>query len=111
MANARDPQLATVPESSPRHQAFGNSVLPLEGNHWPCCLPPQSVIGTIHPSIVECVLMVLGTMHLEVQYEGKELRSDGQGGRENQEQGVMAPALGSHPYGRPRCGLPAAEGR
>ncbi|XP_030878643.1 armadillo-like helical domain containing protein 1 [Leptonychotes weddellii] len=29
----------------------------------------QSIIGTTHPSIVECVLKVLRTMHLEVQYE------------------------------------------
>ncbi|XP_008562759.1 PREDICTED: uncharacterized protein C1orf228-like, partial [Galeopterus variegatus] len=28
-----------------------------------------SIIGTTHPSIVDCVLKVLGTMHLEVQYE------------------------------------------
>ncbi|XP_055203205.1 armadillo-like helical domain containing protein 1 isoform X2 [Gorilla gorilla gorilla] len=30
----------------------------------------QPIIGTTHPSIVDCVLKVLGTMHLEVQYEG-----------------------------------------
>ncbi|XP_012872241.1 PREDICTED: uncharacterized protein C1orf228 homolog [Dipodomys ordii] len=29
----------------------------------------QEIIGTTHPSIVDCVLKVLGTMHLEVQYE------------------------------------------
>nr|XP_054346679.1 armadillo-like helical domain containing protein 1 isoform X2 [Pongo pygmaeus] len=29
----------------------------------------QPIIGTTHPSIVDCVLKVLGTMHLEVQYE------------------------------------------
>ncbi|MEJ1282549.1 armadillo-like helical domain containing 1 [Cricetulus griseus] len=29
----------------------------------------QSIIGATHPSIVDCVLTVLGTMHLEVQYE------------------------------------------
>lgn len=35
------------------------------------CLSCQSIIGTTHPSIVDCVLKVLCTMHLEVQYEGK----------------------------------------
>ncbi|KAL1763640.1 armadillo-like helical domain containing 1 isoform X6, partial [Sigmodon hispidus] len=29
----------------------------------------QSIIGATHPSIVDCVLKVLDTMHLEVQYE------------------------------------------
>ncbi|XP_006108923.2 uncharacterized protein C1orf228 homolog, partial [Myotis lucifugus] len=29
----------------------------------------QSIIGATHPSIVDCVLNVLRTMHLEVQYE------------------------------------------
>nr|XP_028690253.1 armadillo-like helical domain containing protein 1 isoform X3 [Macaca mulatta] len=36
----------------------------------------QSIIGTTHPSIVDCVLKVLGTMHLEVQYEAIELIKD-----------------------------------
>ncbi|XP_027433811.2 armadillo-like helical domain containing protein 1 isoform X3 [Zalophus californianus] len=36
----------------------------------------QSIIGTTHPSIVECVLKVLRTMHLEVQYEAIELIKD-----------------------------------
>ncbi|XP_077815563.1 armadillo-like helical domain containing protein 1 isoform X10 [Macaca mulatta] len=35
----------------------------------------QSIIGTTHPSIVDCVLKVLGTMHLEVQYEDPALPS------------------------------------
>ncbi|XP_077608201.1 armadillo-like helical domain containing protein 1 isoform X3 [Crocuta crocuta] len=36
----------------------------------------QSIIGTTHPSIVDCVLKVLRTMHLEVQYEAIELIKD-----------------------------------
>ncbi|CAI9152299.1 unnamed protein product [Rangifer tarandus platyrhynchus] len=36
----------------------------------------QSIIGTTHPSIVDCVLKVLCTMHLEVQYEAIELIKD-----------------------------------
>uniref|UniRef100_A0A2K5IJB7 Armadillo like helical domain containing 1 n=1 Tax=Colobus angolensis palliatus TaxID=336983 RepID=A0A2K5IJB7_COLAP len=36
----------------------------------------QSIVGTTHPSIVDCVLKVLGTMHLEVQYEAIELIKD-----------------------------------
>ncbi|XP_016054793.1 PREDICTED: uncharacterized protein C1orf228 homolog [Miniopterus natalensis] len=36
----------------------------------------QSIIGTTHPSIVDCVLNVLRTMHLEVQYEAIELMKD-----------------------------------
>ncbi|XP_009454355.1 armadillo-like helical domain containing protein 1 isoform X3 [Pan troglodytes] len=36
----------------------------------------QPIIGTTHPSIVDCVLKVLGTMHLEVQYEAIELIKD-----------------------------------
>ncbi|XP_028015953.1 armadillo-like helical domain containing protein 1 isoform X2 [Eptesicus fuscus] len=36
----------------------------------------QSIIGATHPSIVDCVLNVLCTMHLEVQYEAIELIKD-----------------------------------
>nr|XP_020039021.1 uncharacterized protein C1orf228 homolog [Castor canadensis] len=36
----------------------------------------QSIVGTTHSSIVDCVLKVLGTMHLEVQYEAIELIKD-----------------------------------
>uniref|UniRef100_G1P168 Armadillo like helical domain containing 1 n=1 Tax=Myotis lucifugus TaxID=59463 RepID=G1P168_MYOLU len=36
----------------------------------------QSIIGATHPSIVDCVLNVLRTMHLEVQYEAIELIKD-----------------------------------
>ena len=36
-----------------------------------CCLSCQSIIGTTHPGIVDGVLKVLRTMHLEVQYEGR----------------------------------------
>ncbi|KAK2106626.1 hypothetical protein P7K49_016140 [Saguinus oedipus] len=34
------------------------------------------IIRTTHPCIVDCVLKVLGTMHLEVQYEAIELIKD-----------------------------------
>uniref|UniRef100_A0A9L0R2I8 Armadillo like helical domain containing 1 n=1 Tax=Equus caballus TaxID=9796 RepID=A0A9L0R2I8_HORSE len=33
-----------------------------------------SIIGATHPSIVDCVLKVLRTMHLEVQYEESQLQ-------------------------------------
>ncbi|XP_059545893.1 armadillo-like helical domain containing protein 1 isoform X3 [Myotis daubentonii] len=36
----------------------------------------QSIIGVTHPSIVDCVLNVLRSMHLEVQYEAIELIKD-----------------------------------
>ncbi|XP_030679623.1 armadillo-like helical domain containing protein 1 isoform X1 [Nomascus leucogenys] len=36
----------------------------------------QPIVGTTHPSIVDRVLKVLGTMHLEVQYEAIELIKD-----------------------------------
>ncbi|XP_003801243.1 uncharacterized protein C1orf228 homolog [Otolemur garnettii] len=36
----------------------------------------QSIIGATHPSIVDCVLKVLSTMYLEVQYEAIELIKD-----------------------------------
>ncbi|XP_037356395.1 armadillo-like helical domain containing protein 1 isoform X2 [Talpa occidentalis] len=36
----------------------------------------QSIIGSTHPSIVDCVLNVLRTMHLEVQYEAIALIKD-----------------------------------
>ncbi|KAJ8779521.1 hypothetical protein J1605_012405 [Eschrichtius robustus] len=36
----------------------------------------QSIIGTTHPGIVDGVLKVLRTMHLEVQYEGQEFEHD-----------------------------------
>ncbi|XP_031234206.1 armadillo-like helical domain containing protein 1 isoform X1 [Mastomys coucha] len=36
----------------------------------------QSIVGATHPSIVECVLAVLSTVHLEVQYEAIELIKD-----------------------------------
>ncbi|KAG8507672.1 Armadillo-like helical domain containing protein 1, partial [Galemys pyrenaicus] len=36
----------------------------------------QAIIGSTHPSIVDCVLNVLRTMHLEVQYEAIALIKD-----------------------------------
>uniref|UniRef100_A0A0G2K7C5 Armadillo-like helical domain containing 1 n=1 Tax=Rattus norvegicus TaxID=10116 RepID=A0A0G2K7C5_RAT len=33
----------------------------------------QSIVGATHPSIVDCVLMVLSTVHLEVQYEDSSI--------------------------------------
>ncbi|GAB1288804.1 Armadillo-like helical domain-containing 1 [Apodemus speciosus] len=36
----------------------------------------QSIVGATHPSIVDCVLAVLSTVHLEVQYEAIELIKD-----------------------------------
>ncbi|XP_040833747.1 armadillo-like helical domain containing protein 1 [Ochotona curzoniae] len=58
--------IALLPCTSPKAQQLSLQTL----------RTAQSVIGTIHPSIVECVLMVLGTMHLEVQYEAIELIKD-----------------------------------
>ncbi|KAF7485101.1 Hypothetical predicted protein [Marmota monax] len=54
--------IALLPCASPKAQQLSLQTLKTA----------QSIIGTTHPSIVDCVLKVLGTMHLEVQYEGKE---------------------------------------
>ncbi|XP_044094014.1 armadillo-like helical domain containing protein 1 isoform X2 [Neovison vison] len=52
--------IALLPCASPKAQQLSLQTL----------RTAQSIIGTTHPSIVECVLKVLRTMHLEVQYEG-----------------------------------------
>ncbi|XP_032159628.1 armadillo-like helical domain containing protein 1 [Mustela erminea] len=51
--------IALLPCASPKAQQLSLQTL----------RTAQSIIGTTHPSIVECVLKVLRTMHLEVQYE------------------------------------------
>ncbi|XP_034507073.1 armadillo-like helical domain containing protein 1 isoform X2 [Ailuropoda melanoleuca] len=53
--------IALLPCASPKAQQLSLQTL----------RTAQAIIGTTHPSIVECVLKVLGTMHLEVQYEGR----------------------------------------
>ncbi|XP_023410087.2 armadillo-like helical domain containing protein 1 [Loxodonta africana] len=53
--------IALLPCASPKAQQLSLQTL----------RTAQSIIGTTHPSIVDCVLKVLRTMHLEVQYEGK----------------------------------------
>ncbi|XP_062049294.1 armadillo-like helical domain containing protein 1 [Lepus europaeus] len=58
--------IALLPCASPKAQQLSLQTL----------RTAQSVVGTIHPSIVDCVLKVLGTMHLEVQYEAIELIKD-----------------------------------
>ncbi|XP_025276143.1 armadillo-like helical domain containing protein 1 isoform X3 [Canis lupus dingo] len=52
--------IALLPCASPKAQQLSLQTL----------RTAQSIIGTTHPSIVDCVLKVLCTMHLEVQYEG-----------------------------------------
>ncbi|XP_065770400.1 armadillo-like helical domain containing protein 1 isoform X1 [Muntiacus reevesi] len=52
--------IALLPCASPKAQQLALQTL----------RTAQSIIGTTHPSIVDCVLKVLCTMHLEVQYEG-----------------------------------------
>uniref|UniRef100_A0A8C5K5R7 Armadillo-like helical domain containing 1 n=1 Tax=Jaculus jaculus TaxID=51337 RepID=A0A8C5K5R7_JACJA len=51
--------IALLPCASPKAQQLTLQTLRMT----------QPVVGTAHPSIVDCVLKVLGTMHLEVQYE------------------------------------------
>ncbi|XP_012504391.1 PREDICTED: uncharacterized protein C1orf228 homolog [Propithecus coquereli] len=58
--------IALLPCASPKAQQLALQTLKTA----------QSIIGTTHPSIVDCVLKVLGTMHLEVQYEAIELIKD-----------------------------------
>nr|XP_040144491.1 armadillo-like helical domain containing protein 1 isoform X3 [Ictidomys tridecemlineatus] len=58
--------IALLPCASPKAQQLSLQTLKTA----------QSIIGTTHPSIVDCVLKVLGTMHLEVQYEAIELIKD-----------------------------------
>ncbi|XP_046516770.1 armadillo-like helical domain containing protein 1 isoform X2 [Equus quagga] len=54
--------IALLPCASPKAQQLSLQTL----------RTAQSIIGATHPSIVDCVLKVLRTMHLEVQYEEKE---------------------------------------
>nr|XP_012631407.1 uncharacterized protein C1orf228 homolog isoform X2 [Microcebus murinus] len=58
--------IALLPCASPKAQQLALQTLKTA----------QSIIGTTHPSIVDCVLKVLGTMHLEVQYEAIQLIKD-----------------------------------
>ncbi|XP_049735046.1 armadillo-like helical domain containing protein 1 isoform X4 [Elephas maximus indicus] len=58
--------IALLPCASPKAQQLSLQTL----------RTAQSIIGTTHPSIVDCVLKVLRTMHLEVQYEAIELIKD-----------------------------------
>ncbi|XP_038543838.1 armadillo-like helical domain containing protein 1 isoform X5 [Canis lupus familiaris] len=58
--------IALLPCASPKAQQLSLQTL----------RTAQSIIGTTHPSIVDCVLKVLCTMHLEVQYEAIELIKD-----------------------------------
>ncbi|KAL0604563.1 Armadillo-like helical domain containing protein 1 [Plecturocebus cupreus] len=51
--------IALLPCASPKAQQLSLQTL----------RTAQPIIGTTHPSIVDCVLKALGTMHLEVQYE------------------------------------------
>ncbi|XP_039739979.1 armadillo-like helical domain containing protein 1 isoform X4 [Pteropus medius] len=58
--------IALLPSASPKAQQLSLQTL----------RTAQSIVGTTHPSIVDCVLNVLCTMHLEVQYEAIELIKD-----------------------------------
>ncbi|KAM5266522.1 armadillo-like helical domain containing protein 1 isoform 2-T8 [Hipposideros larvatus] len=58
--------IALLPSASPKAQQLSLQTL----------RTAQSIVGTTHPSIVGCVLDVLRTMHLEVQYEAIELIKD-----------------------------------
>ncbi|XDA69868.1 hypothetical protein R6Z07F_000241 [Ovis aries] len=58
--------IALLPCASPKAQQLALQTL----------RTAQSIIGTTHPSIVDCVLKLLCTMHLEVQYEAIELIKD-----------------------------------
>ncbi|KAM6172418.1 armadillo-like helical domain containing protein 1 [Erethizon dorsatum] len=58
--------IALLPCASPKAQQLALQTL----------RTAQLIVGTTHPSIVDCVLKTLGTMHLEVQYEAIELIKD-----------------------------------
>ncbi|XP_060062004.1 armadillo-like helical domain containing protein 1 isoform X2 [Erinaceus europaeus] len=58
--------IALLPCTSPKAQQLSLQTL----------RTAQSIVGTTHPTIVECVLKVLSTMHLEVQYEAIRLIKD-----------------------------------
>nr|XP_030721890.1 armadillo-like helical domain containing protein 1 isoform X2 [Globicephala melas] len=53
--------IALLPCASPKAQQLSLQTL----------RTAQSIIGTTHPGIVDCVLKVLRTVHPEVQYEGR----------------------------------------
>nr|XP_053775932.1 armadillo-like helical domain containing protein 1 isoform X3 [Desmodus rotundus] len=58
--------IALLPSTSPKAQQLSLQTL----------RTAQPIIGSTHPSIVDCVLNVLRTMHLEVQYEAIKLIKD-----------------------------------
>ncbi|XP_037005093.2 armadillo-like helical domain containing protein 1 [Artibeus jamaicensis] len=58
--------IALLPSTSPKAQQLSLQAL----------RTAQPIIGSTHPSIVDCVLNVLRTMHLEVQYEAIKLIKD-----------------------------------
>ncbi|XP_059860533.1 armadillo-like helical domain containing protein 1 isoform X2 [Delphinus delphis] len=58
--------IALLPCASPKAQQLSLQTL----------RTAQSIIGTTHPGIVDCVLKVLRTVHPEVQYEAIELIKD-----------------------------------
>ncbi|KAM5323243.1 armadillo-like helical domain containing protein 1 [Glossophaga mutica] len=58
--------IALLPCTSPKAQQLSLQTL----------RTAQPIIGSTHPSIVDCVLNVLRTMHLEVQYEAIKLIKD-----------------------------------
>ncbi|XP_037683345.1 armadillo-like helical domain containing protein 1 isoform X3 [Choloepus didactylus] len=58
--------IALLPCASPKAQQLSLQTLKTA----------QSIIGVTHPSIVDCMLKVLRTMHLEVQYEAIQLIKD-----------------------------------
>ncbi|XP_077006025.1 armadillo-like helical domain containing protein 1 isoform X1 [Tamandua tetradactyla] len=58
--------IALLPCASPKAQQLSLQTLKTA----------QSIVGVTHPSIVDCVLQVLRTMHLEVQYEAIQLIKD-----------------------------------
>ncbi|XP_074122227.1 armadillo-like helical domain containing protein 1 isoform X3 [Sminthopsis crassicaudata] len=58
--------IALIPCASPKAQQLSLQTLRIA----------QVIVGTVHPSIVEFLMGVLRTMHLEVQYEAIELIKD-----------------------------------
>ncbi|XP_036925567.1 armadillo-like helical domain containing protein 1 isoform X2 [Sturnira hondurensis] len=58
--------IALLPSTSPKAQQLSLQAL----------RTAQPIVGSTHPSIVDCVLSVLRTMHLEVQYEAIKLIKD-----------------------------------
>ncbi|XP_036611355.1 armadillo-like helical domain containing protein 1 [Trichosurus vulpecula] len=58
--------IALVPCASPKAQQLSLQTLRIA----------QAIVGTVHPTIVDFLMGVLRTMHLEVQYEAIELIKD-----------------------------------